>query len=81
MNRDVVVPVRPKDETLVAAAKAVGLDPSKLLASAGRSYDPSVDGNGNGDPHFTIVSGAWADIAEEDRRWIADLAQRLRRRS
>ncbi len=87
VNRDVVVPVSPKDETLVAAARAVGLDPSKLLASAGRTYDPGMNGNGNGDPYFTVVSGNWADIPDEDRHTMAIIserfaaAERLRRRT
>lgn len=33
------VPVNPKDETLEAAARAVGLDPAELFAMAGRPWD------------------------------------------
>lgn len=36
--KDIVVAVSPRDDTLVAAARAVGLDPAPLFTVVGRDY-------------------------------------------
>ncbi len=38
VTEDVRVPVNPRDDTLVAAARAVGIDPAVLFEAAGRPF-------------------------------------------
>lgn len=40
VQQGVTVPVNPRDDTLEAAAKAVGLDPAEVFRAAGRPYEP-----------------------------------------
>lgn len=59
------VPVNPRDETLVAAARAVGLDPADVLHAAGRDYTPPPEEDEEDEPSF-------ADMLDDlDRRLTA----------
>jgi len=43
VTQDVKVPVNPRDDTLLAAARAVGLEPAVVFAAAGRPYNAPPD--------------------------------------
>lgn len=79
----VVIPVSPRDETLEAAARAVGLDPADLFRLAGRKYHgpivPVVEGMSVEDRLAAIERR----LAEQDQRndRIEQLLAELREQS
>ncbi len=77
----VVVEVSPRDDTLVAAAMAVGIDPAVVLAAAGRNYEPSEDEDPEPDPELSFLSGAWPEFSDEQRRALIEVAKQFRRRT
>ncbi len=72
---------RPRVTRAPALDQIFGLPPGTVGSALQAEAEQVPPSNIPDDPDFTIVSGSWADIAEEDRRMIADLSQRLRRRS
>ena len=64
-----------------AIEKALDLEPGVLNAvllgeSPPRRPTPT---EAEDDPQFSLLSGAWSDLSEEDRQYVAEMAQRLRR--
>lgn len=75
VSKEVKVPVSPKDETLVAAALAVMIDPAELFAMAGRSWEPPTD-------HGTDYNAEMSQVSPETKAAIDLLieAERARER-
>lgn len=80
--RGVVLPVSPRDETLLAAAEAVGLDPALVMKAAGRTYvpTPAVEVSESDDTRYSLLGGIWTDLSEEDQEQVVRMAEWLRER-